>query len=321
MYNYSPYETLAVEEYILKNIKKNEAVLFLYSHPKAVIIGRNQNAWAECRVPELEADGGELARRISGGGAVYHDLGNLNFSFILNKEDYNLEKQLNVLCAAVKSLGINAVLSGRNDILAEGKKFSGNAFCFKKNGAFHHGTVLIDADISQLAKYLSVSPQKIRSKGINSVKSRVINLTELSPSVTADKTAMAIKQSFQNEYGAAEFYIIGEKHQAEIDIIKARNASWEWKYGKSPKFDITFERRFDWGAVEIKSALKDGLIKNCTVYSDAMNADFILAISNALCGVPYNIQSINAALYNLPENADDDKIIRDLTSFLAEQNI
>lgn len=320
MYNCSPYATLAAEEYILNNIGEDETVLFLYSHPKAVIIGRNQNAWKECRVSELESDGGELARRISGGGAVYHDLGNLNFSFILSKKNYDLQRQQRVLCAAVKSLGINAEVSGRNDILADGKKFSGNAFCFKKNGAFHHGTVLVNTDVSDLVKYLNVAPQKIESKGISSVKSRVINLSEIKSSVTTKETADSIKKAFQKEYGTALIYIMKEKSQMEIENITNRNASWDWKYGKSPKFNITFENRFDWGLTEIKLYLKDGIINDCVIYSDAMDAELILDLSKRLKNVPYDTEAVNEAL-SCPDNITGNEIIRDVSRFLADLNI
>ena len=173
-----PWHNLAVEEHILMTLPPETCVMYLYQHKNAVIIGKNQNAWKECRTEQLKREGGKLARRISGGGAVYHDMGNLNFSFILDRNDYDLHRQLGIILSAVRKLGISAEFSGRNDILSEGAKFSGNAFCYKKTGAFHHGTILVDADMTKLSRYLSVSKDKIASKGVDSVRSRVCNLKE-----------------------------------------------------------------------------------------------------------------------------------------------
>ena len=135
----NPYKNLAVEEYLLLHCEPQECILYLWQNQNTVVIGRNQNAWKECKVESLEENGGHLARRLSGGGAVYHDLGNLNFTFLVNKDEYSLEKQLQVIINAMGRLGLKAEKSGRNDILIDGKKFSGNAFYEQEKHCYHHG--------------------------------------------------------------------------------------------------------------------------------------------------------------------------------------
>ena len=243
-----PWHNLAVEEYVLGTLPPETIVLYLYQNENTVVIGKNQNAWKECRHQLLSDEGGKLARRISGGGAVFHDMGNLNFSFIVSRGDYDLHRQLGVILSAVRSLGVNAEFSGRNDILSEGAKFSGNAFCFRKDSAFHHGTILIGADMCKLARYLSVSKDKIASKGVESVRSRVCNLKERNAEIDVEKIADALKDSFEKEYGPCEPLVIADPQA--VAAIEARNATWEWQLGQSPCFDIETGKRFAWGNAE-----------------------------------------------------------------------
>ena len=314
-----PHRTLAVEEYILSHIKPEEVVLYLYTHSDSVIIGKNQNAWGECRHEKLERDGGKLARRISGGGAVFHDLGNLNFSFIASKERYDLHRQLKVMLDAARMFGIDAAFSGRNDILADGRKFSGNAFCMRKNGAFHHGTILIDSDMGKLSGYLAVPKDKIESKGIASVRSRVVNLAELNPEITPAKMTEALKKAFSAEYGQTQDYPFTQEAWSEIAAIEKRNASWEWIFGESPKFDITIKTRFPWGGVELLLSTKDGRITDTKLYSDAMDADFIAEIAPALPGCIFRSAELAERLRTLPQTEEHQKIIEDIAQYIEQQ--
>lgn len=314
-----PTKTLALEEAILKNINDGEMFLYLYIHDNAVIIGKNQNAWSECRVEKLKNAGGTLARRISGGGAVYHDKGNLNFSFITSKDDYDLERQLSVIVAAAKVFGIPAGFSGRNDILAEGRKFSGNAFCFKKHSAFHHGTILIDTDKDKLTEFLSVSKDKIESKGIKSVKSRVCNLREFSDEVTVEKFANALKDAFEAEYGKAEEYIFTDEIKAECTEYEERNATWEWKYGYIGNFDISMKQRFCWGGIEICLKLKDAVIEEAEIYSDAMDAELISAVAEKIKGLDFKADKIISALRSIPDDKTQSAIIADICEIIREK--
>ena len=243
---FDPWWNLAVEEYLLNHVRKGQCILYLWQNQNTVVIGRNQNAWRECRTELLESEGGKLARRLSGGGAVYHDEGNLNFTFLMRREDYNFERQLDVILSAVKSLGIHAEKSGRNDITADGRKFSGNAFYFTKSSAYHHGTILVSSDLGKLSRYLQVSKEKIAGKGVASVQSRVVNLTELNPSVTVDAAANSLVAAFSDIYGYQPVISEGSEDidNEAVQKLRGKYASWEWRYGQTPRFDITMETRF-----------------------------------------------------------------------------
>lgn len=199
--NKNPYQNLAVEEYLTLHTEPEECILYLWQNQHTVVIGKNQNCWKECKVNYLEEDGGNLVRRLSGGGAVYHDLGNLNFTFCVQKENYDLSRQMDVVLEAVQSFGIDAQKTGRNDITVNGRKFSGNAFYKSGNFCYHHGTLLVSADKEKMSKYLNVSREKLKSKGVDSVRSRVANLREFEESLTIDGLADALVKAFSKIYG------------------------------------------------------------------------------------------------------------------------
>jgi lipoate-protein ligase A len=312
-----PWHNLAVEEYVLDRLPADTIVLYLYQNDNTVVIGKNQNAWKECRHQTLEDEGGKLARRISGGGTVFHDMGNLNFSFLVSREDYDLHRQLSVIVSAVQSLGISAEFSGRNDILSEGAKFSGNAFCFRKDSAFHHGTILIGADMGKLSRYLTVSKDKIASKGVESVRSRVCNLKERNPEIDVERVADALKICFEREYGKCEPLVVADP--AAIAALEARNATWEWRLGQSPCFDIETGTRFSWGSAEFAFSLKSGVITDARVYSDAMDADFISLLPEALKGCAFRSESLAARLRALPAVGEQKKIADDIAAFFIEK--
>ena len=195
-----PYENLALEEALLNRVGPGELILYLWQNERTVVIGRNQNPWKECRTALLSEEGGRLARRLSGGGAVFHDLGNLNFTFLMSAGDYDLARQLTVLERACQSLGIPAQRSGRNDLLADGRKFSGNAF-YKHNGkAYHHGTLMVDVNMEMVQRYLSPSKAKLAAKGVNSVRARVVNLREFIPDLTIDRLSDAMIAALTQVY-------------------------------------------------------------------------------------------------------------------------
>lgn len=262
---YDPWHNLSLEEALLDSIKPGEALLYLWQNHNTVVIGRNQNAWKECRWKELEEDGGKLARRLSGGGAVYHDRGNLNFTFVMSKELYNLEKQLDVILQAVRSLGVEAKFSGRNDILAEGQKFSGNAFYSTPKAAFHHGTLLVDVDFSRLGRFLNVSQDKMKAKGVTSVKARVVNLASLNKAITIESIANAMHESFIDHYGQTRV-LADEDIPADLNAYYDRYASWEWRYGRTPEFDVIYDTRFEWGGIELGFTMKDGKVADCRIF-------------------------------------------------------
>lgn len=311
-----PWYNLALEEYFLDNIKENEILLYLWQNKDTVVIGRNQNPWKECRCKELEANGGHLARRLSGGGAVFHDLGNLNFTFIMNKKYYDLDKQLKVILNAVRNQGLDANFTGRNDLVLDGKKFSGNAFYYKKQSAYHHGTILIDSDLSKLVKYLQISKEKIESKGIDSVRSRVINLKSKNPSMNVEDMKNSLVKSFIHLYGGT-----GEKmsiHNDEIiENLYKKYSSWDWRYSETPSFDITFSNRFKWGGIELGLQLKNGHIKSAMLYSDALLVDLMDEIALVLNQTPFDIKSMVEKIITIKTSKENEnQIIEDICKWL-----
>ena len=193
--NVIPYENLALEHVLTRHVREGECILFLWQNRDTVVIGKNQNAWEECRVDWLDAHGGYLARRLSGGGAVYHDLGNLNFSLITRSEDYDTARQSEVILRAVRRLGVPAERTGRNDIEAEGRKFSGHAFYEHRGCWCHHGTLMMDVNLERMQEALSVPQAKLRSRGVSSVRSRVVNLKTWCPSLDRDRNGSVPRRS------------------------------------------------------------------------------------------------------------------------------
>lgn len=273
-----PHYNLALEETLLLHAE-DAVILYLWQNQNTVVIGRNQNPWKECRTALLQQEGGHLARRLSGGGAVFHDLGNLNFTFLMPQAMYDLDRQLDTICAAVRSFGIEAERSGRNDILANGRKFSGNAFYKNGRQAYHHGTLLIDADMEKLGRYLNPFKAKLAAKGVDSVRSRVGNLRELNPDITVDAMKAALIDAFSAGYGSAE------RIELRPDpALRERYRSWEWNYGQKLPFTFEWEDRLDFGCIRIEAAVEHGVIRQAKVWTDAMDWQLPERLEGALTG-------------------------------------
>ncbi len=285
--SFDPWFNLALEEYLYNTIPENTVILYLWQNQNTVVIGKSQNAWKECRVSELEADGGKLARRPSGGGAVFHDLGNMCFTFIASSGLYDLEKQLRVIIDAVRDQGIEARFTGRNDITtADGRKFSGNAFKFSKNVGLMHGTLLLDTDASKMARYLQVSKAKLQAKGVDSVRARVVNLIELNPEINPAGMTESLKKAFRENYGMwqEEAVYSDTDMTPEVQSLYQKYASWEWRLGETPEFDLSFETRFAWGCFDVSISSEKGLIRDIDIFTDAMDADLAGILKDSLRG-------------------------------------
>lgn len=295
---FNPYENLALEEMLLTHVPEESCILYLWQNQKTVVIGKNQNAWKECRVKELEEDGGFLARRLSGGGAVFHDLGNLNFTFLMNSPDYDLSRQLDVILQAVASLGISAQKSGRNDVTTtDGRKFSGNAFYHHGGKSYHHGTLMLQVDKDLVARYLNVSAAKLSSKGVSSVKSRVVNLVELQPELTVEAMKEALVSAFEQVYGLpSQPFPVEDLNGDKTAALAARNASFDWRLGRNIPFDWQGECRFPWGGIELKLRVESGRVQEAALYSDAMDGDFIPRIAPLFTGKIFSSQELGEAL-------------------------
>ena len=304
--SFDPYLNLATEQYLMETVEEDACILFLWQNQNTVVIGKNQNAWKECRTTLLNEEGGVLARRLSGGGAVFHDLGNLNFTFLVPQAEYDLDRQFSVIAEAVSLLGLQAERSGRNDVLIQGRKFSGNAF-FKHDGkAYHHGTLLVDVDMDKLGRYLNPSKAKLQAKGVDSVRSRVVNLTELNPQITIASMKDAMTRAFAKVYDRPMTVITDEDFDhAAIEALRQRNASWEWNYGQKLPFTAELEARFPWGCVQLCMQVENGMVTGAKIYSDAMDWQLPERMEALLTGARFEKDAVCARLQaEYPDVAD-----------------
>jgi lipoate-protein ligase A len=290
----------------------NTHVLYLWRNADTVVIGRFQNPWTECNTEKMENDEIKLARRQSGGGAVYHDLGNTNFTFMSSKENYDKSVNNKIIVDALSEYGVTAYASGRNDILvddSEGpKKISGSAFKETKDRSFHHGTLLINADLTKLGNYLNPNKKKLESKGIKSVRSRVSNLANFNKDISHEKLTKTIIEKFFSHYGdKCEVEILDNnalKSEKKLNDYYEKLKDWKWRFGETPKFTHKFEERFEWGGMEVHVDSHKGLITDCIIYSDSLHPEMIEYLSKSLKNSPYTAdgvtKSINSVRIELP---------------------
>lgn len=315
-----PYRNIATEKALLEKVEPDQCILYLWQNKNTVVIGHNQNAWAECRTTLLEEEGGKLARRLSGGGAVYHDIGNLNFTFLLRDEDYDVDRQLSVIQEALLDLGIVAEKSGRNDLLVQERKFSGNAFYHRQGHAYHHGTLLVNVDMEKLSRYLTPSKAKLEAKGIRSVRSRVANLTEFVPELTCDSLRIYMKAAFARVYGVQpKTAVLTPEELAAIDRTAGELSTWDWLYGPKLPFSFCCEDRFSWGGIQLQLDVESGIIRDVRVYSDAMDWLIRDRTASALKGCKFSQQAMEQAL--AARFGTEDPVCRDLCQLLKKQSI
>ena len=306
--SYDPWFNLAVEDCIFREMT-TQRVLFLWRNAETVVIGQAQNPWKECNTRRMEEDGIRLARRSSGGGAVFHDLGNTCFTFMAGKPEYDKSVSTNIILNALKRLGIDASASGRNDLVvqtAEGeRKISGSAYRETADRGFHHGTLLLNADLSRLANYLNPDVKKLQAKGITSVRSRVANLSEFVPDINHEQICEAVTAAFFDWYGASE-----EPEIISPDIFPdipgfperfAKQSSWEWNFGKAPAFSHLLNERFVWGGVDIHFDVEKGSISRAQIFTDSLNPAPLLALADALVGTRYHAQDIGQTCQKIIE--------------------
>jgi len=305
-----PWFNLTVEDIIFRSMPADQRVLFLWQNSNTVVIGRAQNPWRECNTERMEQDGVKLARRQTGGGAVFHDLGNSCFTFMAGKPEYDKSISTQIVLNALENLGITAKANGRNDLVIEDekgmRKFSGSAYRETTDRGFHHGTLLLNADLTCLANYLNPDTKKLQAKGITSVKSRVVNLNTLVPETSHQTVSKAISQAYQEYYQvdiSAE--IITPEHFADLPDFKekfAMQSSWDWNFGKTPMFTHSMDERFDWGGVEILLNVEQGTVQQATVYTDMLDPLPMELFSEALHGMQYHPDSLSACVGKLLQN-------------------
>lgn len=285
--SFDAYDNIALDEYFLNSVKPGELVLYLYVNESAVIIGCNQNPWRECAVERMELHGVQLSRRCSGGGAVYHDRGNLNFSFIAGEGRYSETEQTGLLMQVLRSCGISAGVSGRNDIQVGNLKFSGNAYCSRGSNRLRHGTVLIDSKLDMLGRFLTPPAQKLEAKGVTSVRARVCNLRELCPWLTVNYFADSLKTVFNGE----------ELNPADVDreaieALRQKHSSTQWRFLETPQFNFTLEERFPWGMAQLYLDVQAGVISSATLHTDANDSQLPIIVSAMLIGKQFQPEEV-----------------------------
>lgn len=308
---YNPFLNRAVEQYLTDNQEEGIVTMYLWKNQRTVVIGYNQNPYAECNVKLLLDEGGHLMRRGTGGGAVYHDLGNINFSFIADKGLYDVKKQLSVIQDALLSYGLQTEISGRNDLTCEGRKFSGNAFAKGQKNNLHHGTILIKTDGTMMQRYLIVDKAKLLKNGVKSVASRVINLNELVPELTSESIRQPLIDSYEKVYGNKATIIDFDTliNKRKVQAIKKEISSHDFLFGRWEQFKTTKKARFPWGGVEISLQVDEAnaVIKDIQIASDCLDTESIAQAERLLKGCSTKVA---------PQHDDNNEIVRDIINLI-----
>lgn len=302
--SFNPHLNLATEEWIFHNLDPSQQVLFLWRNEETVVIGRNQNPWSECNLAQMKNDSVHLARRTTGGGAVFHDLGNTNFTFLSPKEAYKRENNVAVIFDALKKFNIQGEASGRNDLLIpfpDGpRKFSGSAYREKKDRAFHHGTLLLHTNLTRLGNYLTPNPKKLQAKGKESVRARVANLNEVYADINHNHIVETMVSAFEKFYGAnAEVESLTMQSLQQIPELKAQYdqlSSWEWLYGTTLEFSHKMDEYLSLGFFDFHFKVEDGTIKDLQIYTDCLYPLLIEDLTHSLRGQPYKGETVHNAV-------------------------
>ncbi len=325
--SFNPYLNLATEEWIFHNLDPSQQILFLWRNEETVVIGRNQNPWSECNLTKMKEDHIHLARRTTGGGAVFHDLGNTNFTFLSPKEAYSRENNVNIILEALAKFGIHGEASGRNDLLLpfpDGpRKFSGSAYREKRDRAFHHGTLLINANLQRLGDYLTPNPKKLKAKGKESVRARVANLTEVRPELNHTELSQSIIESFQKHYGAnAKIEKLNLESLQSIPALKEQYenlCSWDWLYGHTLEFTHQMDEYLSLGFFDCQFKVLDGKIADLKVYTDCLYPQLSEHLVSGLKGKHYEAQSIADIFSILPPEMAPLDGLAELKAWLISQ--
>lgn len=300
-----PFYNLALEEYLFASAgARSEGYFLLWRNSPTIVVGRFQNTLEEINRTFVEREGINVVRRISGGGAVYHDQGNLNYTFITRtdgKQAFDFARYCRPIIDFLKRQGVAASFTDRNDLAIQGKKFSGSAQYMSKGRLLHHGTLLFDSDLRMLARALRVTPDKFLSKGIKSVESRVTNIL---PHLPEKMDIVSFKQAILDDIAAGT----GELEQGTIpdeekgyieELAERKYRSWQWNFGASPPFTEKKSKRFDFGKVEAFLRVREGIIEECRLFGDFFGNGNLADVEQRLGGVRYALDALNEALADL----------------------
>ncbi len=294
-----PHYNLAFEEYILKNLDAEEKYIMLWQNKPSVIIGRFQNAFEEVNIEYLERNGVHLVRRITGGGAVYHDMGNLNFTFIEKKdgESIDFSEYAQRIARALEKMGVQTEISGRNDITVDGKKFSGNSQYHYRGKVLHHGTILFNSNLHNVQQALNVGADKYESKSVKSVRSRITNLVDyMEESKDINRFREILVRSLFNGEPVREYIPTWGDLTKIKELMAEKYLTWEWNYGSSPAYNMKKRNRFSFGSVEVRLQVEQGTIQGCKIYGDFFSNEDISELEKRLVGNKHDFKSVASLL-------------------------
>jgi lipoate-protein ligase A len=310
---YDPFLNRAVEQYLTEHQEEGTVTMYLWKNQQTVVIGLNQNPYSECNVQLLLDEGGHLMRRGTGGGAVYHDLGNINFSFVADKSLYDVRKQLSVIQDALLAYGLQADISGRNDLTCQGRKFSGNAFSKGQRNDLHHGTILIKTDGAMMQRYLIVDKAKLMKNGVKSVASRVVNLSELVPELTSENIKQPLIDAFEKVYEGKATTIDFDTiiKNEEVQAIREHIASDSFLFGRWRLFKTTKKAQFPWGNVDIALHIDESksIITEAQIASDCLDTEIIKQAESILKG---------CSTKEIPAFDENNDILRDIINLIYQ---
>ena len=294
------YWNLALEEFLLRN--SAQEYFILWRNAPSIIIGRNQNTLSEINAEYVKAHVIPVVRRLTGGGAVFHDLGNLNYTFIVNDSantEFDFKKYTSPILRALRDLSVDAELSGRNDLTIGGRKFSGNSQYRYKGRLLHHGTLLFSSSLPDISSALKVDPSKFEGKGVHSVRSRVTNISEhLKMPLTLTEFKQHITANIRNSHSEFEIYTLGEQELASVRSLERKKYStWEWNYGASPSYNISKCKKFPAGNLEVFMNVTGGKIRETRIFGDFFGECDVSDIENSLTDLPYEESAIRKKLF------------------------
>ena len=326
--NTDVYENIALEfsmfkeaERQFKDEKKQCAILFLWTNDKTIVLGRNQNVYIECNLDYCSKNGIRISRRLTGGGAVYHDKGNLNYTFISSSDIYNIKNNYKIIQKALLNLGVESELSGRNDLTAQERKFSGSAFYNSKYASMHHGTLLINSISEDISKALTPDINKLKSKGVDSVRSRIINLSEINKEIDSKKISKEIIKVFEEKYGTENIEYLPKFSQEEFEHNIKLLKSDKWIFNEKFESNIELKNRFEWGNITIQMKIEGKTVQDIEIFSDTLYYDIPLKLKKSLINQSLeknNIELIFRKLLNTTTSAKRNKAYIDIQMLISK---
>ena len=314
-----PTINLAMEEYVLKHLPADDSYFLFYVNEPSIIVGKNQNTIEEVNKQYIDDHHIHVVRRISGGGAVYHDKGNLNFSFVTSDDGnsfHNFKKFTEPIVQALQSMGVDAEMTGRNDIQVGAAKISGNAMVKVKNRMFSHGTLMLNSDLEEVQNALKVNPKKIQSKGVKSVRKRVANIEEfLDDSITIDQFKQIILKTIFGEHEVEEYHLTEEDWNNIKQLSNEKYRTWDWNYGKNPKYNFERDEKFEKGFIQVKFDVKKGKIEHAKIFGDFFGEGNVNELEDALVGILHDYTHIKEVMkgydfYHYFGDIDKDSILK-----------